>query len=158
MIEEINIAHKDTETIANNLNIEMIVNPNIEMTVIEIEKTKRIMIAIETETENMMIVEIEETETEKEADRETKTEEIKKKSLKTRNNSLTLITNFYHTKSPCQLKSQCHQSLDSVVKDRDPDLHLVIIEGTKIITKEISGTLFHGYLESTILPMFRLQH
>lgn len=157
-IEEINIALKDTETIANNPNIEMIVNPSIEMTVTETERIKGIMIAIETETENMMIVEIEETETEKEVDLETKTEEIKNKNLKTLNKSLTLITNYYHTKSQCQFKSQCHQSLDSVVEDNDPDPHLVIIEETKIITKEISGTLFHGYPESTILLMFHLQH
>lgn len=157
-IEEINIALKDTETIANNPNIEMIVNPSIEMTVTETERIKGIMIAIETETENMMIVEIEETETEKEVDLEIKTEEIKNKNLKTLNKSLTLITNYYHTKSQCQFKSQCHQSLDSVVEDNDPDHHLVIIEETKIITKEIFGTLFHGYPESTILLMFHLQH
>ena len=158
MIGEINTALKNTETITNNPNIEMIVNLSIEMTVIETEKIKGIMIVIEIETENMMIVEIEETETEKEVDLETKTEEIKNKNLKTLNKLLTLITNYYHTKSPCLFKSQCHQSPDSVVEDNGPDHHLVIIEGTKIITKEISGTLFHGYPESTILPMFHHQH
>ena len=147
MIEETKIALKDIETIANN--------PNIEMIVIETEKGI-IVIGIETEIENMMIVEIVETEIEK--DLEIKTEEIENKKLKDLNKSLILITNYYLIKYQCRLKSLCHQFQGSVVVDKDPDLHLDIIEETKIITKVSSGTHFHGYLELTIPQMSHLQH
>lgn len=150
-IEETKIALKDVETIANN--------PNIEMIVIETEKGI-IVIGIETEIENMMIVEIVEIEIEKEIeeDLEIKTEEIKNKKLKALNKSSILTTNYYLIKYQCRLKSLCHQFQGSVVVDKDPDLHLDIIEETKIITKVSSGTHFHGYLELTIPQMSHLQH
>lgn len=150
-IEETKIALKDIETIANN--------PNIEMIVIETEKGI-IVIGIETEIENMMIVEIVEIEIEKEIeeDLEIKTEEIKNKKLKALNKSSILTTNYYLIKYQCRLKSLCHQFQGSVVVDKDPDLHLDIIEETKIITKVSSGTHFHGYLELTIPQMSHLQH
>lgn len=150
-IEEIKIALKDIETIANN--------PNIEMIVIETEKGI-IVIGIETEIENMMIVEIVEIEIEKEIeeDLEIKTEEIENKKLKALNKSSILTTNYYLIKYQCLLKSLCHQFQGSVVVDKDPDLHLDIIEETKIITKVSSGTHFHGYLELTIPQMSHLQH
>lgn len=148
MTEKINIAPKGTEMIANN--------PNIEMTVIETEKTKEI-IEIETEIGNMMIVGIVKTETEKGEDQEIKIEKKKKNNKKIPKIYPLTITNYFLIKSQCQSKFLCLQSLDNVVEEKDPDLLLDTIEEIKIITMGNFGTLFHGYQESITLLMSHLQ-